>query len=72
MQSLPTDESMVVGAEEGRRGKEGRVESLKQCRIKVLEIIEDDNFLVGRYTLNALVDDFAANNAANKVDILVQ
>ncbi len=72
MKSLATDERVVVSSKEGRRCKERGIEGLKKGRVKVLEIIEDDDFLVGRDVLNALVDHLAANDAPDEVDILIQ
>ncbi len=72
LKSLATDERVVVSSKEGRRCKERGIKGLKEGRVKVLEIIEDDNFLVGRDVLNALVDHLAANDAPDEVDILIQ
>lgn len=61
-----------MSSEEGRRCKKRGIEGLKEGRVKVLEIIKDDNFFVGRDVLNALVDHLATNDAPHEVDILIE
>lgn len=63
---------MVVSPKERRWGEQGGIERLEEGCVKVLEIIVDNNLLVGWDSLDAFVDHLASNNTSYQVNILIQ